>query len=46
MAWETEDSKNLYVEPMDVKWGGECWRGGGGRAEGDRGKKFGKTVIL
>ena len=24
MVWETEDSKNLYAQPMDVNYGGNA----------------------
>ena len=44
MVWETEDSKNLYVQPMDMNGVGNAG-GLGGRAEGGREGKIGKTVI-
>ena len=45
MVQETENSKNLYVQPMDMNGGGECWRAGGCRVERDKREKIGKTVI-
>ena len=45
MVWETEDSKNLYVQPMDMNEVGEGWRDRRAGWRGDRRRKIGKTVI-
>ena len=36
VVWEMEKSKNLYVQPMDMNWGGSQ---GEYRTEGDKGEK-------
>ena len=41
MVWETEDSKNLHVHPMDVNKGGNAG-GLGGRVGEIEGGKLGK----
>ena len=41
MVQETKDSKNLYVQPMDMNYGGGNaggWGGGAGQ-RGDKGEK-------
>ena len=36
---EMEKPKNLCVRPMDMNYGGECWREEWCRAEGNKGEK-------
>ena len=45
MIKETEKSKNLHVQPMDMNQGGDAGGLGSEGWRGDKGGKIGKTVI-